>query len=105
MGVVPFFTKTPAAAFAVGLDFTDEIPADDVTLTSGECTARNRKTEEDVTGVLLASGTECSIDTDNNVARISVEGGTKGVWYEILFLMTCSNGHEIPGKVVLFVDD
>lgn len=105
MGVVPFFTKTPAAEFAVGLDFTDEIPATGVTLVSGTCSARNRKTEADATATLLASGTSCSVDAANNVARISVEGGTKGVWYEILFLMVCSNGHEIPGKVVLFVDD
>lgn len=105
MAVVPFFTKTPTAVFTVGLDFTDEIPAEGVTLASGTVSARQRKSEVDATSTLFPGGTSVTVDEDANTGKIAVQAGTKGVWYDIFFEMTCSNGHIIPGKVVLFVDE
>lgn len=104
MAVVPFFTKPPLASFTIGLDFTDELPATGVTLTSGTASARLRKTEADATSVILSEGTTITVDVEANTGKILVSGGVKFTWYEIVFAMTCSNGHVIYGTAVLFVE-
>lgn len=102
MAIVAFITKTPTSEFVIGLDFTTELP-DGVTLSTGVASARNRKTEEDVTGVLL-SDTDVTVDAAANTGKVAIQGGEMGVWYEVLFQMTLSNGHTLPGKYVIFVD-
>lgn len=105
MAIVPFFTKVSTAVFTIGLDFTDEMPEAGVTLESGVASARQRKSEADATATILSNGTTVSLDVDNNIGKITVAAGTKGVWYEVFLTMTCSNDHIIVGKAVLFIDE
>lgn len=104
MGVVPFFPKAAAEKFVIGLDFTDEL-ADGVALTStAVASARNRKTEADATSVLLAAGTSITVDIPNKTGKILIDGGVAGTWYEVFFLMTCSDASVIKGTAVIYVE-
>lgn len=103
MGVVAFYPKKPSERFSIGLDFTDEMP-EGVTIASGTCSARVRKTEADATSAVLDGGTTATIDADTNTAKIIVNGGTLGVWYEIIFQVTLSNGQLLEGKAIFYVD-
>lgn len=107
MAVIPFYTKFPTESFPVGLDFSDEMPVGTPTptLASGVCSAIYRKTELTATAVLLAGGTTATVDAANNIARIIIDGGVAGTWYEVHFAMTCSQGSLIKGKAVVFVDN
>jgi hypothetical protein len=104
MAVVPFYTKYPTEKFAIGLDFTEEMPSG-ATLSSGVCSAIYRKTEATATAVILPNSTTPTLDIPNNIARITTEAGAAGTWYEVHFTMTCSNGAIIKGRAVLFVDN
>lgn len=104
MGVVPFFPKQVAEKFAIGLDFTDELGAGISLTTTASASARNRNTEVDATSVLLAAGTTITVDIANKTGKISIDGGVAGTWYEVFFLMTCSDGSILRGIATVFVD-
>lgn len=104
MGVIPFFSKAVAEKFVIGLDFTDEL-ADGVALTTtAVASAINRKTEADATGVLLAAGTTITVDIANKTGKILIDGGVAGTWYEVRFLMTCSDASVLRGVAVVYVE-
>ena len=108
MGAVPFYLKTPDADYTIALDFADQIPTatPPVTLESVECSARKHRDETDVTGTLLAGGTDCTVLSGSTVGSINVSAGVRGTLYEILFTPTLSDGQVLPATIArLMVDE
>lgn len=101
---IPFIRKTSAEACVIGLDFTDDIP-EGVTIASCECSARVRRTEEDVTSTLLSNGTTAVISEVANTAKITVSDGERGTMYEIIFTVTLSDAQTIVGRHLVMVDE
>lgn len=94
------FSKQPAEAYTIGLEFSGKLPTG-ASLSSGTVAAYD-PTGTDVSGTVL-SGTTATIT--GTQARIKVLAGTHGIDYRVRFLVTLSTADILEEDVLMMVEN
>lgn len=94
------FTKQPAEAYTIGLEFAGKLPAG-ASLNSGIVAAFD-PTGADASGTVL-SGTSATIA--GTQALIKVQAGTHGLAYRLRFRVTLSNADVLEEDILMQVTE
>lgn len=97
---IAVWEKKVSESFVIGLDFTGNLPSG-VELDSGTASALDSSGASATASILL--GTNLTIDSVNNIAKIKLKSGSAKGKFVVKFLVTLDNTDILEEEIIILV--